>query len=98
MCVLVCVGGGYVISPVNHGRQSAVKHMLAIDWNFWKVYVFTSSAKYVTINMLGRIAGNLLNYIFFSSFLTVKWERGKTLFCILCIFLLQHLGNYSKPN
>ncbi|KAK3157792.1 hypothetical protein QOZ80_2AG0128090 [Eleusine coracana subsp. coracana] len=48
--------GGYVISPVNQGRQSVVKHMLAIDWKFWKSYLFTSSAKYITIRMLGRIA------------------------------------------
>lgn len=67
--IYMCIGGGYVISPVNHGRQSAVKHMLAIDWNFWKVYVFTSSAKYVTINMLGRIAGSSINCIFLFCFL-----------------------------
>lgn len=48
--------GGYVISPVNQGRQSVVKHMLAIDWKFWKSYLFTSSAKYITIRMLGRVA------------------------------------------
>ncbi|KAK1266295.1 hypothetical protein QJS04_geneDACA015332 [Acorus gramineus] len=49
-------GGGYVISPVNQGKQSVVKHMLAIDWKFWKSYLFTSSAKYVTMRMLGRVA------------------------------------------
>lgn len=48
--------GGYVISPVNQGNQSVVKHMLAIDWKFWKSYFITSSAKYVTIRMLGRVA------------------------------------------
>ncbi|XP_038972305.1 protein ENHANCED DISEASE RESISTANCE 2-like isoform X1 [Phoenix dactylifera] len=48
--------GGYVISPVNQGKQSVVKHMLAIDWKFWRSYMFTSSAKYVTIRMLGRVA------------------------------------------
>ncbi|KQJ97127.1 protein ENHANCED DISEASE RESISTANCE 2-like isoform X4 [Brachypodium distachyon] len=48
--------GGYVISPVSQGRQSVVKHMLAIDWKFWKSYLFTSSAKYITIRMLGRVA------------------------------------------
>ncbi|KAF8723103.1 hypothetical protein HU200_022256 [Digitaria exilis] len=48
--------GGYVISPVNQGRQTVVKHMLAIDWKFWKSYLFTSSAKYITIRMLGRVA------------------------------------------
>ncbi|KAJ4803329.1 hypothetical protein LUZ62_015895 [Rhynchospora pubera] len=48
--------GGYVISPVNQGKQSVVKHMLAIDWKFWKSYILTSSAKYITIRMLGRVA------------------------------------------
>ncbi|KAL5224761.1 hypothetical protein ABZP36_011400 [Zizania latifolia] len=48
--------GGYVISPVNQGKQSVVKHMLAIDWKFWKSYLLTSSAKYITICMLGRVA------------------------------------------
>lgn len=48
--------GGYVISPVNQQKQSVVKHMLAIDWKSWKSYIFTSSAKRVTIRMLGRVA------------------------------------------
>ncbi|XP_068663462.1 protein ENHANCED DISEASE RESISTANCE 2-like isoform X2 [Aristolochia californica] len=48
--------GGYVVSPVNQGKQSVVKHMLAMDWKFWKSYLFTSSAKSVTIRMLGRVA------------------------------------------
>ncbi|CAA7390460.1 unnamed protein product [Spirodela intermedia] len=48
--------GGYVISPVNQGKQSVLKHMLAIDWKFWKAYLFSSSAKKVTIRMLERIA------------------------------------------
>ncbi|XP_052134102.1 protein ENHANCED DISEASE RESISTANCE 2-like isoform X2 [Oryza glaberrima] len=48
--------GGYVISPVNQGKQSVVKHMLAIDWKFWKSYLFTASAKHITIRMLGRVA------------------------------------------
>lgn len=48
--------GGYVISPVNQGKQSVVKHMLAIDWKFWKSYLQTSSARSMTIKMLGRVA------------------------------------------
>ena len=52
-------GGGYVISPVNQGKQSVVKHMLAIDWKFWKSYIRTSSARAITIRMLGRVAGSL---------------------------------------
>jgi len=56
------VGGGYVISPVNQGKQSVVKHMLAIDWKFWKSYLFTSSAKHITIRMLGRVAGKFYTH------------------------------------
>ncbi|KAF2300607.1 hypothetical protein GH714_014464 [Hevea brasiliensis] len=48
--------GGYVISPVNQGKRSVVKHMLAIDWKFWKSYLRTSSARSITIRMLGRVA------------------------------------------
>ncbi|XP_010906506.1 protein ENHANCED DISEASE RESISTANCE 2 isoform X2 [Elaeis guineensis] len=48
--------GGYVISPANQGNVSVVKHMLAIDWKFWKSYLFASSAIYITIRMLGRVA------------------------------------------
>ncbi|KAL0390534.1 UNVERIFIED_CONTAM: protein ENHANCED DISEASE RESISTANCE 2 [Sesamum calycinum] len=48
--------GGYVISPVNQGKRSVVKHMLAIDWKFWRSYLQTSSARSITISMLGRLA------------------------------------------
>ncbi|KAH0664398.1 protein ENHANCED DISEASE RESISTANCE 2-like [Solanum tuberosum] len=48
--------GGYVISPVNQKKQSVVKHMLAIDWRFWKSNLQTSSTRYITIHMLGRLA------------------------------------------
>ncbi|KAF9674883.1 hypothetical protein SADUNF_Sadunf10G0173500 [Salix dunnii] len=48
--------GGYVITPVNQGRESLVKHMLAIDWKFWKVYLRPPYARSITIRMLERIA------------------------------------------
>ncbi|CAL9076159.1 unnamed protein product, partial [Musa textilis] len=48
--------GGYEISPVNQGKQSIVKHMLAIDWKFWKLYIFTSSSLCITTKMLERVA------------------------------------------
>ncbi|KAL0460709.1 UNVERIFIED_CONTAM: Protein-tyrosine sulfotransferase [Sesamum latifolium] len=48
--------GGYVISPVNQGKRSVVRHMLAIDWKFWRSYLQTSSARSITISMLGRLA------------------------------------------
>ncbi|TXG75522.1 hypothetical protein E1A91_1Z029800v1 [Gossypium mustelinum] len=48
--------GGYVISPVTEGKHSVVKHMLAIDWKFWKSYLRTSAVRSVTIRMLERVA------------------------------------------
>ncbi|KAL2938367.1 Protein ENHANCED DISEASE RESISTANCE 2-like [Bienertia sinuspersici] len=48
--------GGYVISPLNHEKQSVVKHMLAIDWKLWAAYLLPSLARSTTICMLGRIA------------------------------------------
>ncbi|THG13431.1 hypothetical protein TEA_020968 [Camellia sinensis var. sinensis] len=48
--------GGYVVSPMNQGKQSVVKHTIAIDWKFWKSYLQTSSARSITIRMLGRVA------------------------------------------
>ncbi|GMI90340.1 hypothetical protein like AT2G28320 [Hibiscus trionum] len=48
--------GGYVITPVNQGQQSIVKHMLAIDWKFWKFYLQPSAARSLTISMLKRVA------------------------------------------
>ncbi|KAK3011600.1 hypothetical protein RJ639_011435 [Escallonia herrerae] len=48
--------GGYVVTPLNQGKESVVKHMLAIDWKFWKSYLRKSSARPITIRMLGRIA------------------------------------------
>lgn len=48
--------GGYVISPANMGKQSVVKHMLAIDWKSWRSYLKSSSAYSMTIQMLGRVA------------------------------------------
>ncbi|KAF5742542.1 protein ENHANCED DISEASE RESISTANCE 2-like [Tripterygium wilfordii] len=48
--------GGYVVTPVNQGKQSLVKHMLSIDWKFWKSYLRSSSARSITIRMLERVA------------------------------------------
>uniref|UniRef100_A0A803N8L4 Uncharacterized protein n=1 Tax=Chenopodium quinoa TaxID=63459 RepID=A0A803N8L4_CHEQI len=48
--------GGYVITPISHGKQSVVKHMLAIDWKQWAAYLAPSLARSTTIHMLGRIA------------------------------------------
>jgi hypothetical protein len=59
-CVLISdkpAGGGYVITPVNKGRESLVKHMLAVNWKFWKVYLRQPSGRSITIRMLERLAG-----------------------------------------
>ncbi|XP_060676015.1 protein ENHANCED DISEASE RESISTANCE 2 isoform X2 [Ziziphus jujuba] len=48
--------GGYVITPVNQGKMSLVKHMLAIDWKFWKLSIRPSSARTITIRMLEKLA------------------------------------------
>ncbi|KAF1878943.1 hypothetical protein Lal_00047615 [Lupinus albus] len=48
--------GGFVVTPVNEGKQSVVKHMIAIDWKYWKLYLLPSSARSVTIRMLERVA------------------------------------------
>lgn len=48
--------GGYVITPMNQGKKSVVKHMLAIDWKCWRSYLQPSSARSITIRMLGRVA------------------------------------------
>lgn len=48
--------GGYVVTPVNQGKQSLVRHMLAVDWKFWKFHLRKSSARSITISMLARVA------------------------------------------
>ncbi|XP_022958172.1 protein ENHANCED DISEASE RESISTANCE 2-like [Cucurbita moschata] len=48
--------GGYVITPVNQGKHALVKHMLAVDWKFWKLYLRPSSARAITIRMLETLA------------------------------------------
>ncbi|XP_074560880.1 protein ENHANCED DISEASE RESISTANCE 2-like isoform X2 [Curcuma longa] len=49
-------GGGYVITPINQGKESVVKHMLAIDWKLWVPRLFTSAREHITIRMLERVA------------------------------------------
>ncbi|KAL2324810.1 hypothetical protein Fmac_023868 [Flemingia macrophylla] len=48
-------GGGFVVTPVNKGTQSVVRHMLAVDWKFWKLYLRPAS-RTITIRMLERVA------------------------------------------
>ncbi|KAK7271036.1 hypothetical protein RJT34_26623 [Clitoria ternatea] len=48
--------GGFLVTPDNKGKRSLVKHMLAIDWKFWKLYLRPSYARSLTIRMLERVA------------------------------------------
>ncbi|KAI3470474.1 hypothetical protein Pfo_027137 [Paulownia fortunei] len=48
--------GGYLITPIQQGKECVIKHMLAVDWRFWKSYLKKASARSITIRMLGRVA------------------------------------------
>ncbi|XP_021981617.1 protein ENHANCED DISEASE RESISTANCE 2-like isoform X1 [Helianthus annuus] len=48
--------GGFVVSPVNQGKESVVKHMLSVDWKLWKSYFPKTSTRSLTICMLGRVS------------------------------------------
>ncbi|KAK4430914.1 protein ENHANCED DISEASE RESISTANCE 2-like [Sesamum alatum] len=48
--------GGYVITPIKKGKECVIKHMLAVDWKFWRSYLRKASARSITIQMLGRVA------------------------------------------
>nr|GMC48457.1 protein ENHANCED DISEASE RESISTANCE 2-like [Ipomoea batatas] len=48
--------GGYVITPIKQGKASVVKHMLSIDWKFWKSHLKQASSRSITIRMLGVVA------------------------------------------
>ncbi|KAK4385900.1 protein ENHANCED DISEASE RESISTANCE 2-like [Sesamum angolense] len=38
--------GGYVITPIKQGRECVIKHMLAVDWKFWRSYLRKGSEIY----------------------------------------------------
>lgn len=44
------------MTPVNKGKQSLVKHMVAIDWRSWNLYMRPSSARSITIRVVERVA------------------------------------------
>ncbi|KAI5648652.1 hypothetical protein M9H77_34657 [Catharanthus roseus] len=48
--------GGYVITPINKGKESIVKHMLAVDWKFWRSHLRKATTRSSTIHLLGRVA------------------------------------------
>ncbi|KAG2324995.1 hypothetical protein Bca4012_039485 [Brassica carinata] len=55
--VRACVkSGGYVVTPVSKGTQSLVKHMVAIDWRSWNLYMRPSSSRSITIRVVERLA------------------------------------------
>lgn len=97
---------------MNQGKQSVVKHMLAIDWKFWKSYLQTSSARSMTIKMLGRVAGSLILLIdrafyafFFSHYFDIYSVNQKNLFLLFISVLAAlrelfraKLGNYSSSE
>ncbi|MED6120802.1 hypothetical protein PIB30_024369 [Stylosanthes scabra] len=49
-------GGGYVVTPVNKGKQCVVKHMLAVDWKLWRLYLRPTASRTLTVRMLERVA------------------------------------------
>lgn len=48
--------GGFVVSPLNQGKECVVKHMLSIDWKLWRTYLPKTPARSMTIRMLGRVS------------------------------------------
>ncbi|KAI7754786.1 hypothetical protein M8C21_015926, partial [Ambrosia artemisiifolia] len=48
--------GGYVVSPLNEGKECVVKQMLSIDWKLWRSYLPKMSARSMTIRMLCRVS------------------------------------------
>lgn len=45
-----------MVTPVSKGRQSLVKHMVAIDWRSWNLYMRPSSTRSITIRVVERVA------------------------------------------
>ncbi|KAM0042667.1 putative pleckstrin domain, START domain, protein ENHANCED DISEASE RESISTANCE 2 [Helianthus debilis subsp. tardiflorus] len=48
--------GGFVVSPLNQGKECVVKQMLSIDWKLWRSYLPKTSARSMTIRMLCRVS------------------------------------------
>ncbi|TYH73462.1 hypothetical protein ES332_D05G331100v1 [Gossypium tomentosum] len=83
--------GGYVVTPVNQGQQSTVKHMLAIDWKLWKLYPRLSAARSLTILMLMRVAA--LRELFKAK------RRNSSSICLSREWLRHiHLPQTEKPD
>ncbi|KAA3453405.1 Homeobox-leucine zipper ATHB-14-like protein [Gossypium australe] len=83
--------GGYVVTPLNQGQQSTVKHMLAIDWKLWKSYPRLSAARSLTILMLMRVAA--LRELFKAK------QRNSSSICLSREWLRHiHLPQTEKPD
>ncbi|KAK1419639.1 hypothetical protein QVD17_28867 [Tagetes erecta] len=50
------LSGGFVMSPLNEGKECVVKHMLSIDWKVWRSYLQKTPVRSMTIRMLGRVS------------------------------------------
>ncbi|KAL7589696.1 hypothetical protein Lser_V15G36383 [Lactuca serriola] len=48
--------GGFVVSPLNQGKECVVKHMLSLDWKLWRSYLPKTPARSMTIRMLSRVS------------------------------------------
>lgn len=63
-----CVGGGYVISPLQpHSRKvdrCMVKHMMCVDWRDWQAAFQPSRNRNMTLIVLERVAGSCHNSLF----------------------------------
>ncbi|XP_076912469.1 protein ENHANCED DISEASE RESISTANCE 2-like [Bidens hawaiensis] len=50
------LSGGFVMSPLNEGKECLVKHMLSLDWKIWRSYLPKTSSRSMTIRMLCRVS------------------------------------------
>ncbi|KAH1064654.1 hypothetical protein J1N35_029641 [Gossypium stocksii] len=83
--------GGYIVTPVNQGQQSTVKHMLAINWKLWKLYPRLSAARSLTVLMLMRVAA--LRELFKAK------QRNSSSICLSREWLRHiHLPQTEKPD
>ncbi|KAK4765039.1 hypothetical protein SAY86_026129 [Trapa natans] len=68
--------GGFVVTPINQGKQSLVKHMLSVDWKFWKLYLRPSSARSITIRMVERVAALREMFKSYSGKFSLEFSSG----------------------
>jgi hypothetical protein len=71
-----------VVTPVNKGTQSVVRHMLAMDWKLWRLYSRPSSSRSITISMLERVAGIYLSILRKIYFLMTRYRISHVYFLV----------------